>query len=121
MERLQKIQNKGYEVRAIWECDVDSQIKSNPKMKEHFNDMCVRGRIDPRDAFSGGFTQAFKMLEEAEEGYEISHYDIISLYPACNFYGPYPVGHPEIKYPEGSTHVNWNRPEDIPYRGLIKV
>ena len=54
MQRLENISAQGYAVKAVWECDVDKQIKENPEMKEHFEDMCVRGRIEPRDAFSGG-------------------------------------------------------------------
>lgn len=65
------------------------------------------------------------MLETAEEGYEISDYDIISLYPSCNFEGPYPVGHPEILHPE-EMKVNWQSQDDIRINGervegLIKV
>ena len=47
-------------------------------------------------------------------------FDIISLYPWCNFTGPYPVGHPTIIQPE-DTQVVWTHPDHIPYHGLIKV
>ena len=46
-------------------------------MKNFFNDCNVQGRIDPRDAYFGGRTMAFKMLEEADE---ISMFDIVCIF-----------------------------------------
>lgn len=43
----------------------------------------------------------------------------VSLYPWCNFTGPYPVKHPTIIRPE-TQKVEWTHPEDVPYEGLIK-
>jgi hypothetical protein len=39
------------------------------------------------------------MLATANSDYEISMFDIVSLYPFCNYVGPYPVGHPQILQP----------------------
>lgn len=55
MARLDAIREKNYSVEEVWECDVEKQIKENSEMKEHFDDMCLRGRIEPRDGFSGGY------------------------------------------------------------------
>ena len=60
------------------------------------------------------------MIETAEEGYEISDYDIISLYPSCNSKGPYPVGHPKIDPPK-DTKIKWQKSDDITEKGLVKV
>jgi hypothetical protein len=60
------------------------------------------------------------MLENVNDNYEISMYDIISLYPYCNFTGPYPLGHPTIIQPT-VTRVDWTEPEDVCYEGLLKV
>lgn len=46
-------------------------------MRDFFNDCNVQGRIDPRDAYFGGRTMAFKMLEKADEENEISMFDIV--------------------------------------------
>jgi hypothetical protein len=43
------------------------------------------------------------------------YYDII-----ININSRYPIGIPKIIVPEITT-VNWASPEDIPYRGLLKV
>ena len=65
------------------------------------------------------------MIEEADEQYEISIFDIISLYPYCNFEGPYPIGHPDLICPD-EKNVEWTKPEDMIYngkelKGLLKV
>ena len=43
----------------------------------------------------------------------------VSLYPWCNFTGPYPVKHPKIIRPE-PMKVDWTHPDDVQYEGLIK-
>jgi len=46
--------------------------------------VCLQGTIQPRDALFGGITNAFKLFEEikeTDEDWEISFFDIISLYP----------------------------------------
>jgi hypothetical protein len=60
------------------------------------------------------------MIETADEQHEISMYDIVSLYPYCNFNGPYPLGHPTIERPE-EANVLWTKPEDVNYTGILKV
>jgi hypothetical protein len=60
------------------------------------------------------------MVENTDDKYEISMFDIISLYPYCNFTGPYPIGHPRIIIPQ-ETRVNWTEPDDVCYEGLLKV
>ena len=49
-------------------------------MRDFFNDCNVQGRINPRDAYFGGSTMAFKMLEKADDENEISMFDIVCFY-----------------------------------------
>ncbi|GBN68642.1 hypothetical protein AVEN_251372-1, partial [Araneus ventricosus] len=49
-------------------------------------------RLNPRDAFFGGRTNAVKLYFEGQAKY----IDFTSLYPWVNKYCKYPVGHPEI-------------------------
>ena len=61
-------------------------------------------------------------LEETglQEHYEISDYDVVSLYPSVNFDAAYPIGHPQIV--DLNKAVQWTSPEHLhPYRGLFKV
>ena len=66
------------------------------------------------------------MIESVEDDLasEISIFDIISLYPFCNYKGPYPIGHPINIVPDNKI-VDWQQPEDMQYdyihlKGLIK-
>ena len=72
-----------------------------------------------REAFFGGRTGIEQMHCVAEEGRSVIKYlDIQSLYPYVNYSYGYPVGHPNI-----ATHnkmVNWNKPEDNTFEGIIK-
>jgi hypothetical protein len=49
-----------------------------------------------------------KMIEIANEQYEISMFDIVSLYPYVNFSAHYPIGIPQLIRPK-QQRVNWNR------------
>ena len=111
-------------------------LKGDPLMREFFNDRQTRGRIDPRDAYYGGMTCAYKMMDNTKDGKtEISMFDIISLYPWVNLTGFYPNGFPtsiihqqDMKESGKATKVAnngketlWRKPDDIPFRGLAKI
>jgi G:T-mismatch repair DNA endonuclease (very short patch repair protein) len=124
-ERKHHLRRMGFKVVTKWECQLAEELKANSEMKAFFSDLNVKGRIDPRDAFSGGITHAFKMMAQADDTHEISHYDVVSLYPFVNYSKRYPVGMPKIIVPK-ETHVNWTSPNDIcldgqSIEGLVKV
>nr|CAD2182349.1 unnamed protein product [Meloidogyne enterolobii] len=93
-------------------------------MSLFFDELPDIGPLFPRDAFHGGRTGPLSLkchLEDsAENEYEISCYDVVSLYPAVNFYAFYPIGHPELL--DLNLDINWTKPEDLrPYRGIFKL
>lgn len=53
MKRLDVLQQHGYTVRAIWECEIRQQLKDNAEMKAFFEDERQAGPICLRDAFFG--------------------------------------------------------------------
>ena len=53
-------------------------------------------RLNPRDAFLGGRTNAIRLHCKTGLGEEIRCVDFTSLYPSINKEGLYPVGHPQI-------------------------
>jgi hypothetical protein len=57
--------------------------------------------LEPRDAFYGGRTEAFTLLQKDQD---ISYVDVTSLYPYINKTGKIPIGHPEI-VTEGFTDI----------------
>ena len=65
--------------------------------------------LEPRDAFYGGRTEAFTLLQK---DHDITYVDVTSLYPYINKTGKIPIGHPEI-ITEGFTDTQQ-------YEGLIK-
>jgi len=58
-ERQRAIENKGIEVKVIWEHDVTKMIKEDPVLKRTLEMIEDVSPIDPRDGFFGGkfFTQ----------------------------------------------------------------
>lgn len=70
----------------------------------------------------GGRTGPHCLLEKATKERKISVYDIISLYPKVMYSTEYPIGIPDIIRPTVTErNVQWIKPEQIPYRGLLKV
>ena len=65
-------------------------------MKEFFNNFAISEPLEPRNAFFGGQTNATLLFYETQSNEKIQYVDFCSLYPWCNKYGQYPLGHPQI-------------------------
>ena len=85
----------GYTVISIWEHEF-AQLKLQPKVAAYINKVNVQPRLNPRDSFFGGRTNASKLYYKACENEKLMYVDFTSLYPTVNKYDEYPVGHPEI-------------------------
>ena len=55
-----------------------------------------RAKLNPRDAFYGGRTNATCLFYETRGEEKIRYVDFCSLYPYTNKYCAYPVGHPLV-------------------------
>ena len=53
-------------------------------------------RLDPRECFFGGCTNACQLYYQTSEQEKIKYVDFTSLYPWVNKYCRYPVGHPTV-------------------------
>ncbi|XP_041350679.1 uncharacterized protein LOC121369693 [Gigantopelta aegis] len=104
---------KGYSVIEIWEHQFHDLLKSKPELLQFVNSLDLQDRLNPRDSFFGGRTNASKLHYKAKEGEEIKYVDFTSLYPWVNKYCKYPVGHPQI------IHTDF-KPLDE-YFGIAKV
>ncbi|KAG8177594.1 hypothetical protein JTE90_024195 [Oedothorax gibbosus] len=94
----------------MWEHSFTNDKKTNAALKNFISSLEVVDRLNPRDAFFGGRTNAIKLYHEGPSKY----IDFTSLYPWCNKYASYPVGHPEIITPaDGKTGIE-------EYFGIIK-
>ena len=80
-------------VIEIWECDYDRKCKNDDKFKQFVNmQMNIRAALNPRDALTGGRTNASVLYYKGEAGYV----GFTSLYPYIQKYGSFPIGHPVI-------------------------
>jgi hypothetical protein len=100
----------GFKVESMWACKWKAMKVEDEKVCGFLQNMNVPRPLNPRDAFYGGRTEAFKLHREGILAYE----DVTSLYPWVNFTKEYPVGHPVVVYPaEGDVGIE-------KYFGLIK-
>ncbi|XP_041361018.1 uncharacterized protein LOC121377177 [Gigantopelta aegis] len=94
--KREELKLKGYKVIEIWEHEFNHLQKSNPELKQFVNSLDLQDRLNPRDSFFGGRTNASTLHYKVKEGEEVKYVDFTSLYPWVNKYCQYPVGHPEI-------------------------
>lgn len=88
-DQKKKLLDAGYNYVEMWEHDFVSQRK---EILGTIKDVEIVDRLNPRDSFFGGRTNAVKLYHEGP-----AHYvDFTSLYPYVNKYSTYPVGHPEV-------------------------
>jgi hypothetical protein len=77
----------------IWECQFDELTKTDELMRQLVRDESdLKHPLKPRDALSGGRTNAFVLHYEGD----VDYIDFTSLYPYVQKYGTFPIGHPEI-------------------------
>ena len=107
-KKLQFLQDKGYNVVTIWECEWTKLKKKRVEIKAFVDTLDIVEPLNPRDAFCGGRTNAVKLYHLADEslGEKLKYYDFTSLYPYVNKNAEYPVGHPEILFQPGHTDIS---------------
>lgn len=60
-------------------------------MQQFVSTLDLQDRLDPRESFFGGRTNAIKLHYKVQEDETIQYYDFTSLYPWTNKYCRYPV------------------------------
>ena len=99
------LEQSGYEYIQIWECEFHDQIKTNSELKSFVQNLDIVCRLNPRDAFFGGRTNACQLHYKIKDTERIKYVDFTSLYPYVNKYCSYPVGHPEIIVRPNTTDI----------------
>ncbi|CAG2245162.1 unnamed protein product [Mytilus edulis] len=112
LEKKNYLENQGYKYISKWECEFDKEIIENIDIKTFVDSVNYVTPLEPRNAFSGGRTEAFKLYHEAKDGEQIKYYDVTSLYPFINKTGKVVLGHPTI--------ITENFDDISKYEGLIK-
>ena len=92
-EKKEKIENMGYIVEDIWECDwKNDKLNENSVidfMKIYKPDLVIR------DAFFGGRTNPEQLYYKRKFGETLRYLDFTSLYPWVMKYCEYPIGFDE--------------------------
>ncbi|GBN24862.1 hypothetical protein AVEN_161207-1 [Araneus ventricosus] len=107
-ERASKIRSLGFNLKEIWEHEYHRMKERDASIRDFCSKLDIVERLNPRDAFYGGRTNATKLFYEGEAKYT----DFNSLYPFVNKYSPYPVGHPEV--------ITSNFSDFSQYFGIVK-
>ena len=96
MKKKAYLESVGYKYVCIWEHEFQDQLKENAEMKTFVDNLDVQDRLNPRDSFAGGRTNATKLHYKVKNDETIKYADVCSLYPNCLKNQRYPRGHPEI-------------------------
>ena len=114
--RDRAILQSGYSLQTMWECEWKRLKASREDIQGFVDGLELVDRLEPRDAFYGGRTEAVTMhaVADPDQGESIQYLDFTSLYPWVNKNCTYPVGHPVILTELGSTDLS-------SYFGLAKV
>jgi hypothetical protein len=91
IERSEQIRNAGYNLIEMWECNWTKYKEYKEEMKKIEKDVKQLEKLEPRNAFFGGRTNATKLRVK---GKKLKYIDVCSLYPTVQYFDYYPVGHP---------------------------
>ena len=67
---------KTYSVVEMWECTYENLLKTNAEMRDYVSQLSIQEKLEPRDAFFGGRTNAVKLHYVAKENEQIDYYDV---------------------------------------------
>lgn len=64
LEKRRYLESLGYTYLQMWESDFDRAVESAEEMKSFIENLEMISPLEPRDAFYGGRTEAFKLLRQ---------------------------------------------------------
>ena len=94
--KIAKLHSLGLHVVEMWGCQWEKEKESNEECREFVNRLDFMERLNPRDAFFGGRTNAAKLYHRCNDHEHIEYVDFTSLYLTINKYGEYPIKHPDV-------------------------
>ena len=74
MKKKTELRLKGYKYVCIWGHDFH-KLKRQPEVKEFLSTLDIQRRLDPRDSFFGGRTNATTLHYKVKEGETIQYVD----------------------------------------------
>ena len=69
------LKQKGYTYVSIWEHEFREAMQNDPQVKTFLQLLDIETRLDPRDSFFGGRTNASRLHYRVNEGEEIRYVD----------------------------------------------
>lgn len=81
LEVTQKLKSLGFSVIEMWEHEFAQKKKHDAQLQSFLRTHTTEDRLNPRDAFFGGRTNALKLYHEGPAKYV----DFTSLYPWVSF------------------------------------
>ena len=76
IKREQHLRDLGYTVVSIFECQFRNQMASDQELSTFADTVSIQGRLDPRDAFFGGRTNALRLHFKKSDDEVLKYYDI---------------------------------------------
>ena len=77
-KREMALKDLGYQYKCIWEHEFNRQLKNDAAMREYISYLDIIDRLNPRDTFYGGRTNAIKLFHEIQQpqpGETMEYYD----------------------------------------------
>ena len=105
-EKVAKLKSLGLNVVEMWGCQWQQYKKDHPDCATFVKNLNLTERLNPRDAFFGGRTNAAKLYHRCNNHEKIQYYDFTSLYPWVNKYKTYPIQHPRVYLNPRNQDIN---------------
>ena len=96
MRKKSYIEGKAMKYVCMWEHEFREIYRNDPELRHYLQNLDITDRLDPRESFFGGRTNASQLYHRAKETEQIKYVDFTSLYPWVNKTCQYPVGHLEV-------------------------
>ena len=62
MDRQRELEDLGYTVTVMWECDLRCELQHDPEMKAYFANCGIHEPLNVREGFFGGSCPYFRSL-----------------------------------------------------------
>ena len=121
LKKQTRLENLGMKYICIWDHDFKKQQNQNPELRQFISQLDIMDRLDPRESFFGGRTNASRLYYKVRENERVKYVDFTSLYPWVNKYCRYPLGHPSViskDFGDIKDYFGIAKVKIIPPRGL---
>ena len=81
---------------CMWEYEFRETYPNDPELRHYLQNLDITDRLDPRESFFAGRTNASQLYYRTKEDEKIEYLDFTSLYPWVNKTCQYPVGDLEV-------------------------